>query len=148
MWYILVKESLYTQVIIWLKTILNYIDTRGILPRYEDSCMVYRPEWYWKQKYCQIPIPYVYYKCEILILDTQMVLKKRRYQIDTDAYLLQHRAVEELKMLESVFASIPSCCPSAKASATPAMLMDKARLLHTLAACLHIKHHLHWALKS
>jgi len=49
-------------------------------------------------------------------------------------YLLQQRAVEELKMLESVRASMPSCCPSASASATPAMLIANARLLQTLAA--------------
>ena len=42
--YVNVRESLYTRVIIWVNTILNHIDTRGVLPRYEGSCMVYRPE--------------------------------------------------------------------------------------------------------
>jgi len=49
-------------------------------------------------------------------------------------YLLQQRAEEELNILESVCASMPSCCPSASASATPAMLIANARLLQTLAA--------------
>ena len=35
------KASLYTQVIIWVDTILNHIDTRAILPRDEGSCIVY-----------------------------------------------------------------------------------------------------------
>ena len=30
-------------VIIWVNTILNHIDTRAILPRYEGSIMVYNP---------------------------------------------------------------------------------------------------------
>ena len=33
--YVKVREPLYTRVIIWGN--LNHIDTRGILPRYEDS---------------------------------------------------------------------------------------------------------------
>ena len=41
--YVKVRESLYTQVIIWVNAILNYIDTRLTLPRYESSCMIYRP---------------------------------------------------------------------------------------------------------
>ena len=38
--------------------------------------MVYRPGWYRKQNYYQIPILYWYQKCEILIIDTQMAFKK------------------------------------------------------------------------
>ena len=41
--YVKVRESLSIRIIIWVDTILNHIDTRMILPRYEDSCMVYRP---------------------------------------------------------------------------------------------------------
>ena len=44
--YVKVRESLYTRVIIWVNTILNHIDTREFLPRYEGSCNVYRPKWY------------------------------------------------------------------------------------------------------
>ena len=55
--YVKVKESFYTRVIIWVNTILNHIDTTAILSRYEDSCLVYRPEWNQKHKYCQMPIP-------------------------------------------------------------------------------------------
>ena len=45
-----VRESLYMQV--WVNIILDlhHIDTRAILPRYEGSFMVYRPNWYPKQK--------------------------------------------------------------------------------------------------
>jgi len=44
--YVEVRESLYTHVILWVYSILNHMDTRAILPRYEGSCMVYRHEWY------------------------------------------------------------------------------------------------------
>ena len=44
--YVKVRESLYTQVIVWVNTILNDDDTRAILPRYKGTCMVYEPEWY------------------------------------------------------------------------------------------------------
>ena len=36
-----VRESLYTEVIIWVNTILNHIDTMVILPRYDNSCSMY-----------------------------------------------------------------------------------------------------------
>ena len=29
----------------------NHIDTKTVLPRYEDPCMVFRPKWYLKHKY-------------------------------------------------------------------------------------------------
>ena len=50
------------EFVIWVNTILNHIDTRVILPKYESSCMVHGPEWYQKQKSCQIPISYGYQK--------------------------------------------------------------------------------------
>lgn len=56
------RESLHIQVIIWVTTILNHIDTTTIFPRYEGYYMVYRPEWYQKQKYPQMSIPYLYLK--------------------------------------------------------------------------------------
>ena len=62
---------MYTQVVIWVEVILNHIDTRTILRRFEGSCKVYRPKWYQIQKYCQIPISYWYQKKEILMLGTQ-----------------------------------------------------------------------------
>ena len=37
------RESMSTRVIIWVNTILNHIDIKAVLPRYEDTCMVYRP---------------------------------------------------------------------------------------------------------
>ena len=35
------RESLYSQIIIWVNTILNHIDTSIILPKYEGPCMVH-----------------------------------------------------------------------------------------------------------
>ena len=71
--YVKARESLYTRVIIWVDTILYHINTRAILPRYEGSCMLYRPEWYWKQNYHTLLVSK---NCEILII-------KSRYQTDT-----------------------------------------------------------------
>ena len=53
---------MYTQVCIWVNTILNHIDTMGILHRFEGSCMMYRPN--------RIKIR------EILITDTQMMSRE------------------------------------------------------------------------
>ena len=39
-----VREPFYTQVINWVNTILDHIDTRTILPRNEGFRMVYRPK--------------------------------------------------------------------------------------------------------
>ena len=44
--YVKVRESVYIQITIWVRTILNHIEISAILPKYEGSCMVYRPEWY------------------------------------------------------------------------------------------------------
>ena len=46
------------RVIVWVNTILNRIDIGTILLGWEGPCMVYKHEWYQKQNYCQIPIPY------------------------------------------------------------------------------------------
>lgn len=43
-----VRESLFTQVIILVNTILNHIDTKAILPTYEGSCMICTPKCYRK----------------------------------------------------------------------------------------------------
>ena len=42
--YVKVRESLYTQVIIRVNAIVNHIDTKVFLPRYEGSRMIYQPE--------------------------------------------------------------------------------------------------------
>lgn len=43
-----IKESFYTRV--WVNTIfIYYINTREIFPKYEASCAVHRPQWYWKK---------------------------------------------------------------------------------------------------
>ena len=36
-----VRVFLYTEVIIWVNTILYHIDARTLLPRYKGSCMTY-----------------------------------------------------------------------------------------------------------
>ena len=41
-----VREPFYNRVIVWVNTILDHIDARAILPRYEGFCLVYRSEWY------------------------------------------------------------------------------------------------------
>lgn len=43
--YLKVREYLGTCVIIFLKTILNHVDTRAILLRCEGSSMVYESKW-------------------------------------------------------------------------------------------------------
>ena len=67
--YVKVRESLYTRVIIWINTTLNHIDARGILPRYEGSCMLYRPEYIESKNI--IKYPYA------------TGIKKRQHQIKT-----------------------------------------------------------------
>ena len=69
------RESLHTRVLIWVKTILNHVGTRAILPNYEGSCMVYRPEWYENTNTVYNPFPTGIKKCKILIIDAQMVSK-------------------------------------------------------------------------
>ena len=66
---------MYTQICIWVNTILNHIDTMEILPRYEGSYMVYRPEIVSKTKKNTIKYPYRngIKICEILVTDIQMV---------------------------------------------------------------------------
>ena len=108
--YLTVRVCLYIWVIIWGNIILYHIDTREMLPRHEGSCTVYRSNWYQKQNYRQMSIPYWYQqiwnlhckyldgvnKYEILIIDTWMVsknvnhhhrylngIKKWQYQINS-----------------------------------------------------------------
>jgi hypothetical protein len=64
-----VRASLHTRVIIRDNTILYHIDARAFLPRYEGSCMVYRP----KSKTIEVikhPFLTSITKCELLIKDT------------------------------------------------------------------------------
>ena len=86
--YVKVRESLSTRVIIWVNTILNHFDTRTILPRYVGSCMVYIPEWYQKQKYHQLPIPYQYQKMRNPHYRYSNGIRKRRYQSNTGYNLI------------------------------------------------------------
>ena len=53
--YVKVRESLYTQILVWVNTILKHIDTRANLPRYESCCLVYRPGWYRKRNTIKYP---------------------------------------------------------------------------------------------
>ena len=50
------RESFHTRVNFWVNTIVNHIDTMAFLPRYEGSCLVYKPKWGRKQNHAQIPI--------------------------------------------------------------------------------------------
>ena len=72
----MVREPLYTRITSWVNTILNHIDAKVILPKYDNSCMVYTLEWYPGQN----SIINLYLTdikiCEILVVDTQMALKK------------------------------------------------------------------------
>ena len=78
------QNLLYTWVIIWVNTILIHIHTRAILPRYEGSCMVYRPKWYRKQKCRHIPIPYWYQEMwNSHYRNPNGIIKKRQYQTNT-----------------------------------------------------------------
>ena len=52
-------------------------DTRVILTRYEGSDLVYIPELYRNKNIVKFPHPIGIIKCEILIVDTQMVSKRR-----------------------------------------------------------------------
>ena len=61
--YVKVRESLYTQVIIWVDNIMNHIDTRVILPRYEGLYIVYRPKWYQKKNTIKYSYPTGIKKC-------------------------------------------------------------------------------------
>ena len=65
-----------TYIGIWVNTILNDMDTRVIWPRYEGPCIVYRPKWYQKRDILKHPYLTHIKKCEILILDIQMVSQK------------------------------------------------------------------------
>ena len=42
--YVKEKESSKTRIIIWVNAILNQLGNVTIMPRFEDSCMIYRPE--------------------------------------------------------------------------------------------------------
>ena len=81
--YLKMKESLYIQVIVWVNTILNHIDTRSLSPRCENSRMVHILEWYWNKISSNIHTLLVMEKYKILILDTQMMSKEKtkRYPI-------------------------------------------------------------------
>ena len=76
------RESLYTQLTIWVDTILSHIDTRTILPRYEDSCTLYRFEQYWQHKHpSNIHTLSRLENVKILIIDTQMYIIKEKDKI-------------------------------------------------------------------
>ena len=82
--YVKARESLYIQVIIWVNTILNHIDTKAILPSYEGLCMVYWLKWYWKYAYCRIPILYWYQNMRIPNYRYLSGIKKSQYQTNTN----------------------------------------------------------------
>ena len=68
------RESLYSQIIIWVNNTLYRIGSRVIVPRWEGSCMIYRPEWY-KKNVVEYPHPIGTKVCEILSIDSRVVFK-------------------------------------------------------------------------
>jgi hypothetical protein len=56
-------------------TSLNHINTEAILPKYDKSCMVYTPECIQNQNTVIYPYPNGIKKFEILVVDSQLVLK-------------------------------------------------------------------------
>lgn len=63
-----------TPRIIWIKRNLNHIDTRALLPRYQDPCIGQSPEWFRKSSNTQTT---EIKKSGILIEDTRMVSENR-----------------------------------------------------------------------
>ena len=51
------KESLYTQLITWVNTILNHIGNCVVLPGYQGHCKAYGPQWYANQNILEYPYP-------------------------------------------------------------------------------------------
>ena len=50
-------ENLYVPKLLWVNNILNYDELGQYLPRYDGSCLVYRPKSHREQNYHQTPIP-------------------------------------------------------------------------------------------
>lgn len=70
--YVKMKES-----IVYPSYYLGQHHSRPCWRRYNDSCMVFRPKWRWKQKYFKYPCPIGIKKWEILIKYTSIVWKKK-----------------------------------------------------------------------
>lgn len=73
-----VRESLCTQVIGWVQTILDHIDIGASLHMYGGSCMIYKTQMILNCKYCQTPISYLSIKCEFLIVDNWLNRKRKK----------------------------------------------------------------------
>lgn len=67
--HVMVRESMYTWVNIWVNATANHIDTRTNLLKHDKSYMKYRHELYRQYKYNQISIPSKTWKN--LIIDIQ-----------------------------------------------------------------------------
>lgn len=65
-----VKEILYIQLIIWIDTILNHIETRTILPKVWKS-LLYIHEWHENKHVVEQSYPTCIMIYEILIIDTK-----------------------------------------------------------------------------
>lgn len=75
-------ENLCVPELLFRSILLNHIHTWKISPGYEGSCMVYRPKWYWKHKYCPSP--------SILYWYQEMWNPQYRYPIGIQRRLVQH----------------------------------------------------------
>lgn len=79
--YVKVPKSLHAWDVIAVNTVLNHIDIGVVLPRYEGSYMVYRPEWYGKRNIVKYTYRRGIKNCDILVIDTWMVRKEKENNI-------------------------------------------------------------------
>lgn len=61
---------------------VNHVDTRGILPTYEDFCVVYKENGIQNKNIFKYPCHVSIKICEILVIDTRMVSKEEPYEFN------------------------------------------------------------------
>jgi len=74
--YVKVRDRLFFQVIKCINTILNHINTKQLLPRYEGSCVVFTPKWYRSTNTIKYPYANGIKTFDILVIDSQMASTK------------------------------------------------------------------------
>lgn len=93
-----VRESLYSLVVFWVNSSLYHFGIWAILSRYKDSCMVYRPEWYWNK----------YVVKNWYLTGIKMIwIPHYRYLDDIEKY-------DANPTLESTFGDYPNCYSKVK----------------------------------
>ena len=81
-WCVKVRESLHTQLIVWVNAVLNHIDTRMILLGVKILAWLIDPN-DTEPKTLSNTHANTHKKYEILIINEQLIFKKRRYQSKT-----------------------------------------------------------------